>query len=293
MIQDQKLWTAIITPMLSDGAVDYESFEKLIRKQEAADNGVLLIGSTGEGLALDDEEKKEIVEFAAGLKVKIPLMAGVGGMNITRQKAWIKHCNHLGIDAFLLVTPLYSKPGPQGQFQWFKELLDTAEKPCMLYNIPSRTGIDLHLKTAEMLADHPNLWAIKEASGSVVHYRQFRGVVPSVSLYSGDDALLPAFKPFGCAGLVSVASNIWPEETKLYVERCLGGETDSLFPIWDRAVKALFSASNPVPVKRLLHITGQISSPGLRLPLTEKELEGTTELEQIHSEIKKWYKENR
>jgi len=293
MIEGQKLWTAIITPMQSDGAVDYGSFEKLIRRQESAGNGVLLIGSTGEGLALDDDEKKGIVEFAAGLKPEIPLMAGVGGMNVNRQKKWVRHCNSLNVDAYLLVTPLYAKPGPHGQFQWFSELLDAAEKPCMLYNIPSRTGISLHLKTAEMLAGHPNFWSIKEASGSVEHFRQYRGAVPSVSLYSGDDSLLPAFKPFGCAGLVSVASNIWPEETKLYVERCLSGDTESLFPLWDRAVKALFSASNPVPVKKLLHKTGHISSSSLRLPLTDKELEDTAELEQIHLEIKKWHKENR
>ena len=293
MIQDQKLWTAIITPMLSDGAVDYGSFEKLIRRQEAAKNGVLLIGSTGEGLALDEKEKKEIVEFAANLQVETPLMVGVGGMNIARQTEWVRHCNKLDIDAFLLVTPLYSKPGQKGQFQWFKELLDAAENPCMLYNIPSRTGIDLHLKTAELLAGHPNVWSIKEASGSVIRYRQFREAVPSVAIYSGDDSLLPAFKPFGCAGLVSVASNIWPEETNLYVERCLSGDTESLFPLWDRAVKTLFSASNPIPVKKLLHSTGQISTSRLRLPLTDEELEDTAGLEQIDSEIKKWYKENR
>jgi len=254
---------------------------------------MLLIGSTGEGLALDDQEKKEIVEFAVNLKVNTPLMVGVGGMNITQQKKWIEHCNSLAIDAFLLVTPLYAKPGPKGQFQWFKALLDAAEKPCMLYNIPSRTGIDLHLKTAELLADHPNVWSIKEASGRVEHYRKFRETVPSVSLYSGDDSLLPAFTPFGCNGLVSVASNLWPEETKLYVERCLNGDTESMFPLWDRAVMALFSASNPIPVKKILYSTGTISSPRVRLPLTQDDLENSTELEQIHSEIIKWYKENR
>lgn len=292
MKPQQKLWTALITPMLSDGSVDFESLEKLIQRQNHAGNGILLIGSTGEGLALDDEEKKNVVEFAAGLKAEVPLMVGVGGMNIDQQKKWIDHCNTLRIDAFLLVTPLYAKPGPKGQLQWFKELLDASEKPCMLYNIPSRTGIDLHVSVAEQLADHPKLWAIKEASGNISVYRQFRERVPSIALYSGDDALLPIFVPFGCKGLVSVSSNAWPEETNLYTEMCLSGNTESLFPLWGRAAQALFTASNPIPVKRLLYSNGDITSPKLRLPLVQEELQDLSELKQIDSEIKNWFKKN-
>ncbi|CAN5178779.1 4-hydroxy-tetrahydrodipicolinate synthase [soil metagenome] len=292
MISQQKLWTALITPMLSDGSVDFESLEKLIQRQNNAGNGILLIGSTGEGLALDDEEKKNVVEFAAGLGAEVPLMVGVGGMNIYQQKKWIEHCNTIKIDAFLLITPLYAKPGPKGQLQWFKKLLDASEKPCMLYNIPSRTGIDLHINVAEQLADHPNFWAIKEASGNISVYRQFRERVPSAALYSGDDALLPAFVPFGSKGLVSVSSNVWPEETKLYTEMCLRGETESLFPLWGRAAYALFTASNPIPVKKLLYSNAEITSPELRLPLVQEELQDLSELKQIDSEIKNWFKKN-
>lgn len=292
MIPQQKLWTALITPMLSDGSVDFESLQSLIHRQNNAGNGILLIGSTGEGLALDDEEKLKIVEFAAGLGAEVPLMVGVGGMNIDCQKKWIEHCNSLNIDAFLLVTPLYAKPGPRGQLQWFKELLDVSEKPCMLYNIPSRTGIDLHADVAEQIADHPDFWAIKEASGNISVYRQFRDRVPSVELYSGDDALLPAFVPFGCNGLVSVSSNVWPEETKLYTEMCLRGDTKSLFLLWDRAARALFSAPNPIPVKKLLYNNSEITSPELRLPLVQEELQDLSELKRIDSEIKNWFKTN-
>lgn len=293
MIQNHKLWTALITPMHKDGSVDYESLDKLIRRQNNAGIGILLIGSTGEGIALEDQEKQKVVEAATGLELTVPLMVGVGGMNIECQKKWIRFCNNKAVDAFLLVTPLYSKPGPKGQYLWFKELLDTAEKPCMLYNIPSRTGIELPVTVAEQLADHGNFWAIKEASGSIPVYRQFREQVPSISLYSGDDALLSAFKPFGCSGLVSVSSNVWPEETKLYTEMCLSGDTESLFPLWGRAVKALFSASNPIPAKRLLHSMAEISSAALRLPLVDEELRDLAELKQIDTEIKNWYKENR
>lgn len=293
MIQNQTLWTALITPMRQNGSVDYESLSNLIRRQNSAGIGILLIGSTGEGLALDAEEKLNIVEFAAGLDLNVPLMVGVGGMNIEHQMNWIRECNKLSVDAFLLVTPLYSKPGPRGQYVWFKKLLDTAVKPCMLYNIPSRTGIELPVNVAQQLADHPNFWAIKEASGSISDYRNYREGIPSIPLYSGDDALLSVFKPFGCSGLVSVSSNIWPEETKLYTNMCLSGATETLFPVWSKAVKALFSASNPIPVKKLLHSQGKISSAVLRLPLVEEELNDLSELKQIDSEIRKWYKENR
>ncbi len=293
MIQNQQLWTALITPMNRDGSVDFKSLEKLAKQQEAAKNGILLIGSTGEGLALDDGEKQLVVEFVAGLELNTPVMVGVGGMNIQKQVSWVEQCNRLNIDAFLMVTPLYAKPGPKGQFEWFKSLLDASEKPCMLYNIPSRTGIDLPFEVAEKLADHPNMWAIKEASGSTEIYRQFRERVPSVFLYSGDDALVSTFADFGCSGSVSVAANVWPEETNLYTKLCLSENTDSLFPLWKRAVKALFSASNPIPAKILMNSRGDISTATLRLPLIETELDDSAELLQIDKEIKQWFKENR
>ncbi|WP_199535516.1 4-hydroxy-tetrahydrodipicolinate synthase [Rhodohalobacter sp. SW132] len=289
---DLKQWTALITPMENDGSIHFESLRRMVERQEAAENGILLIGSTGEGLALSDSEKKEVVDFVSGINPDVPLMVGVGGMNLSVQTEWVEYCNTLNIDAFLMVTPLYSKPGPEGQYQWFKALLDRSEKPCMLYNIPSRTGIDLPFVVAEKLAEHRNMWSIKEASGSLAVFREFRERVPGIPLYSGDDALVSIFRPYGCSGSVSVASNAWPEATKLYTNLCLSGKTESLFPLWNRAVKALFSASNPIPVKKLLHSRGEISSATLRLPLTEDELTDLTELETIDNEINNWYKEN-
>ncbi|MEX2600449.1 MAG: dihydrodipicolinate synthase family protein, partial [Balneolaceae bacterium] len=121
------LWTALITPMKEDGSVDYEDLERLVYRQEKAGNGILLIGSTGEGLALEDSERLEIVTFVTGLDLKVPVMAGVGGFNLEAQKSWVRTCNELGTDALLLVAPLYSKPGPLGQTEWFRALLETSE----------------------------------------------------------------------------------------------------------------------------------------------------------------------
>ena len=286
-----KLWTALITPMYQSGEVHFGDLEKLIRRQESAGNGILLIGSTGEGLALTDDEKKEIIEFSANLDLSVPVMAGVGGFQIENQKAWIQFCNDK-VDAFLMVAPLYSKPGPVGQKNWFLDLMDVAEKPCMIYNIPSRTGVKIPPTVIKELSGHSKFWSIKEASGSIADYKEYREMVPQASMFSGDDALLPFFAAAGCSGLVSVSSNVWPEETAKYVELSLEGKTDSLFPVWKRAVEAMFSAPNPVPVKALLHQKGIIESSALRAPLTEKELNNMDQLKQADEEIINWYKKN-
>lgn len=282
------LWTALITPMHQSGEIHFGDLEKLIRRQELGGNGILLIGSTGEGLALNDDEKKEIIDFSANLEVSVPVMAGVGGFQIENQKAWIQYCNDK-VDAFLLVSPLYSKPGFFGLKNWFLELMDVADKPCMIYNIPSRTGVKIPPNLIKELSDHSKFWSIKEASGSIADYQEFTEMVPNASMFSGDDGLLPYFAVAGCSGLVSVSSNIWPKETAKYVELCLSGETDSLFPVWKRAIEALFSAPNPVPVKVLLHQKGIIENSVLRPPLTEKELKNLDQLKQADDEIIKWY----
>lgn len=288
-----RLWTALVTPMQPDGQIDFDDLESLVRRQEKAGNGVLLIGSTGEGLALDDEEKKAVIEHVAELKLSVPVMAGVGGYNLETQKKWIRFCNGLELDTFLLVTPLYSKPGPVGQTEWFTALLNASEKPCMIYNIPGRTGAKILPSVFREIESHSNFWSIKEASGSIQDFQAFREAVPDIPIYSGDDGLLPFFSAAGCRGLVSVASNIWPEATNLYVQKCLKGQTDSLFPLWKHATEMLFTVSNPIPAKMLLVEKGLIKSPALRMPLTTSELDSTRELINIDKKIADWYSQNK
>lgn len=290
---DIQLWTALITPMQPDGSVHFNNLEQIINLQEEAGNGILILGSTGEGLALSEEEKKGIVDFISDWKHSCPVMVGVGGFNLKSQTDWISYCNQKNVDSFLLVNPLYSKPGLRGQIEWFRSLLDASEKPCMIYNIPSRTGVKLYPEVLEELQHHPNFWAVKEASGSIAAFQQFRKAVPSVPLYSGDDGLMPFFAAAGGSGLVSVASNVWPQETKLYVAKCLKGDTVSLFPIWTDAVKALFSASNPIPLKVLMKEKGLIETTVLRLPLTDKDLSNAEPLRISDEAITNWYKLNK
>jgi len=292
-MKNTKLWTALVTPMQRDGQLDFDDLESLVRRQEKAGNGILLIGSTGEGLALDDEEKRAVVEYVSKLELSVPVMAGVGGFSLENQKNWIIYCNRLNLDAFLLVTPLYSKPGPVGQEKWFGDLMDVSEKPCMIYNIPSRTGARISPEVFQNIENHPNFWSIKEASGSIQDFQAFREAIPDIPIYSGDDGMLPFFAVAGCKGLVSVASNAWPEATNLYVQKCLEGDTVSLFPLWKHATEMLFSVSNPIPAKKLLVEKGLIKSPALRLPLTPSELDSTKDLIEIDKEISNWLIQNR
>lgn len=291
-MSDLRLWTALITPMNPDGSVHYEDLKKLLNRQEDAGNGVLILGSTGEGISFSETEKRDIIKFVASQNLKTPVMAGVGGIRLETQLEWIDYCNELNIDSYLLVTPLYSKPGRYGQTDWFTALLDRSVKRCMIYNIPSRTGVKLPPEVLLDVEHHPNLWAVKEASGSMDDYNVFRKMLPNVPIFSGDDALLPEFAEVGCAGLVSVAANVWPIETNLYVEKCISGDTMNLKPVWAEAIKAIFSAPNPIPAKMLLHSKKEITNSKLRPPLSEKDLSDQSHLKDVDRSIREWYLNN-
>lgn len=285
------LWTAIVTPMNTDGSVDYESFELLLRKQEEAGNGVLVLGSTGEGLNLNEEEKRGIVQFTKGLDLDVPVMVGIGGFDLSAQVDFIHWLNEIEPDALLLVTPLYAKPGAEGQFEWFSELMAETELPCMLYNVPSRTGVKMHPSVpARLSKEFDNLMGVKEASGSVEEFKAFRREAPDVKFYSGDDGMTPAFTKEGGVGLVSVASNVWPKATRKYVDLCLADETEDLFPLWKNATDALFKAPNPVPVKTLLHKKRWITNDTVRLPLSLSDISEEVENELLEQDknIAEW-----
>lgn len=216
-------------------------------------------------------------------------MVGVGGFMLQEQIQWIRFCNALSIDSFLLVTPLYSKPALNGQVHWFRSLMDTAEKRCMLYNIPSRSGIKLLPGVLTELKGHKNLWAMKEASGNTDDFSFYRETLPGLPLYSGDDALLPDFSVHGCSGLVSVAANVWPAATARYTEMSLNGTISEHLELWRSAIRALFSAPNPIPVKIILHLKGLIGTPTLRPPLSEDDLVSYDHLLKTDRQIREWF----
>ncbi|OFZ13689.1 MAG: 4-hydroxy-tetrahydrodipicolinate synthase [Bdellovibrionales bacterium GWA2_49_15] len=288
-VRNYPLWTALVTPLTNDGSIDYPTLKKLIKAQEEAKNGLLILGSTGESLNLDDRERRDIVEFVLGLAPQVPIMVGVGGINLKETLSWLSFLEKFPIHAYLLVVPLYAKPGVMGQYYWFKALLDHVSKPCMIYNIPGRSATPLQVETVRKLRGHRNFWAIKEASGKEADFKNYKEAAgPSVQLYSGDDSLLPSFVPLGCEGLVSVASNAWPKETHSYVKMALDGATE-VIKNWVAWSNVLFEASNPVPVKRLMFEQGQIRTPNLRPPLTHEDLVDATNLIKADREVRDWF----
>ncbi|MEK7059861.1 MAG: 4-hydroxy-tetrahydrodipicolinate synthase [Patescibacteria group bacterium] len=283
------VWTAVITPMNADGSVDYDSLKSVLQDQAKAGNAITILGSTGEALNIDDSERKQILEFAIGLKLDVPMMVGVGGINLNTQLAWIDYLNTLEVDNYLLVVPLYAKPGINGQYGWFKALLDRANKPCTLYNIPGRTAAKLEVETLKRLRDHPNLWGIKEASGSEAEFAAYAKAAPGAVMLSGDDPLLPAFARLGAKGVVSVASNAWPEATHEVAKQCVGGRFKDE-ELWSEATSALFCASNPIPVKALMHDQGKIKTPELRLPLSSQDMPDMSTVREANKAIEAWLK---
>ncbi len=292
-LNNYPLWTAIVTPFNEDGTIDFTSYDKLLQEQKEANNGLVVLGSTGESLNMTLSEKKALLEHTLKQReaLGLPIMVGVGGAELVGTKEWVSYLNTLAIDAILVVTPLYAKPETEGQYQWYKALMDLSEVPVMLYNVPGRTGKAMSFDAVKRLADHPKLWAIKEASGSVEDFKKYRAAAPNAAVYSGDDGLLPEFAKHGCKGLVSVASNAWPTATHLYVEKTLAGElTAEEASLWDACAGALFCVSNPIPVKRLLAEQKRIATPVLKLPLSHKDLAQAATVLEASIRINDWYK---
>ncbi|CAG7590026.1 MAG: 4-hydroxy-tetrahydrodipicolinate synthase [Candidatus Midichloria sp.] len=288
---NKSLWTAIVTPFDAAGrSIDFKSLEKLLKLQKAAENGVILLGSTGEGLSLSDEERRQIIGFAFNLKLKIPLISGVPSHNFIAALEWIEFCNQFPLDGYLMTTPIYTKPGVLGQTQWFEKLMQASQHQCMLYNIPSRAGIKLHAETVRNLCTNKKFAAIKDSSGTVDSLVEYKMVAPNIAVYCGDDYLMPVMSTESAQGLISVASNVWPTATHKYVQLCLEGvRLDS--KLWWQACKALFTASNPIPVKALLHHLGLISHAAVRLPLSLNDLKSINELTLVNQLIINWEKQ--
>ena len=291
-INNFHLWTAVITPLNEERKIDFETLTNIIKEQEDAKNGLLILGSTAEALNMRLDDKKKIVEYAISLKTNSPIMIGVGGHQLEETLEWVKYLNQLPIDAMLMVTPIYSKPGSEGQYNWFKILLDASSTPVMLYNVPSRTAVSLSTEAVFRLSAHKNFWAIKEASGSVEKFKEYIKAANGKLVYCGDDAMTPEFSSNGAVGLVSVASNAWARETNLYVEKCLN-KTFNDKNLWAESSNSLFVASNPVPVKRLMFENGKIKTPFLFPPLSHEDLKDISQIIKSDKEIKKWFERNR
>ncbi len=267
--------TAIVTPLTKDG-IDYKEFERLIEWQIAAGiDAIVAVGTTGEGSTLTDKEHKDAIEFCVKTACgRVPVIAGTGSNDVAYAIEMTKHAEAVGADAMLLVTPYYNKATQNGLFASFTAIADATSKPCILYNVPSRTGCNLLPETAARLAEHPNIVAIKEASGNISQIAELAALVgDKMDIYSGnDDQIIPVLA-LGGKGVISVLSNIMPKETSDMCKKFFNGDIKgardmqlSLLPL----INALFSEVNPIPVKAAVSAMGY-GENYLRLPLTPME----------------------
>jgi len=267
-------FTALVTPF-RDGGIDVSALEDLIEKQIAAGiTGIVAIGTTGESPTLSHEEREQVIRVAVGKANKRCLVLAGTGSNATQHAIGdTKLAEKLGVDAALLVAPYYNKPSQEGLFRHFKAIADATSLPIMLYNIPGRCSVDIAPETVARLAKEcRNIVSIKEASGSVERVGELRRRLPDAfTILSGDDSLTLPFMAVGAAGVVSVASNLFPSEVCALARACESGDLKSaetlhrkLLPLF----KDLFIEPNPVPVKTALGWRGAMS-PEVRLPLCE------------------------
>ncbi|MBR3083028.1 MAG: 4-hydroxy-tetrahydrodipicolinate synthase [Oscillospiraceae bacterium] len=267
--------SALITPMTEDG-VDYPALGKLIDWQiDEGINGLVIAGTTGEGSTLTDEEHREVlrysVERAAG---RVPIIAGTGSNDTAYAVELTRYASEIGADAMLVVTPYYNKATQGGLVKMFYAIADASTKPIILYNIPSRTGVNIEPETFVALAEHPNISAIKEASGNISKIVETAALVgDKLDIYSGNDDQIVPLLAMGGAGVISVLSNVLPRKTVELCDRFFAGDVAGsaalqleLFPL----VRALFSEVNPIPVKAAMAEMGFCQNI-LRLPLTQME----------------------
>ena len=263
--------TALITPF-KDNKVDFDALKRLIDWQisEGID-GLVICGTTGEKATLNDTEHCEVlkkaVEFAKG---RVPIIAGTGS-NDTAHAAWMtKEANKIGCDGMLVCTPYYNKTTQEGLIEMFNVIADSSDKPVILYNVPSRTGVAIEPETYEALQNNKRIVGIKEANGDIGKIvKTFSLVGDSLGIYSGNDDQIVPIMSMGGVGVISVLSNLLPKKTSKMCHLALEGnfaEAAKLQMELTPLVNALFSEVNPIPVKAAMAKMG-FCEDSLRLPL--------------------------
>ena len=267
--------TAIVTP-LNEKGVDFESFGKLIEWQiENKIDAIVVAGTTGEGSTLTDSEHKAVIKYCVEkVNGRVPVIAGTGSNDIAYAIELTKYACEVGADTMLLVTPYYNKATQNGLIKSFTAIADASSKPCILYNVPSRTGCNLLPASCAKLAKHPNIVAIKEASGNISQIAEVAHLCgDDLAIYSGNDDQIVPVLSLGGKGVISVLSNLLPFETSKMCHDFLKGDVASArkaqleyLPLVD----ALFCEVNPIPVKAAMSKMG-FGENYLRLPLTPME----------------------
>ncbi|MBO5709380.1 MAG: 4-hydroxy-tetrahydrodipicolinate synthase, partial [Bacteroidales bacterium] len=261
---------ALITPF-KNGEVDYDAFAALVDRQvEAGIDFLVPLGTTGETPCLEDEERIRILQIAKEHSRGVPVVVGGGTNSLQHTIRSMKMLEPYGVDAFLIVVPYYNKPTQEGQFQYFKAVAESTDKPIVLYNVPGRTGANMTAETALRLAEVPNIVAVKEASGNREQIEAILAGAPEgFQVLSGNDDDTLWMMQQGGAGIISVASNVAPAHMAEFVGAVRNGEMEKaeqmnakLTPLFTNC----FVESNPIPAKAAMAAMGLIENE-LRLPL--------------------------
>lgn len=267
--------TALVTPINEKG-VDYERFARLIDWQiEEGINALVVAGTTGEASTLTDDEHRDLIKFAVKEAAgRVPVIAGTGSNDTAYALDLVKCANEAQADGILVVTPYYNKCTQKGLVRMFTEIANASDSPVILYNVPSRTGVNIEPATYEALADHDNIVGIKEANGNISKIVDTMARVRGkLDLYSGNDDQIVPLMALGGVGAISVLSNILPKETVAISDAMLTGNYEKAAELqchYHSLIDALFCEVNPIPVKAAMAAMGFCDNY-LRLPLTEME----------------------
>ena len=276
---------AIVTPMHEDGTVNYEQFEKLLEFQIAnGTDAIIVCGTTGESSTLSHEEHLDVIRYCTKVVAgRIPVIAGTGS-NCTETAIYLStEAEKMGVDGLLLVSPYYNKATQNGLYAHFKAVADSVKIPCLLYNVPSRTGCNILPETVVRLCrDVENIVGVKEASGNISQIAHLAAIAyGKVDIYSGNDDQIVPIMSLGGLGVISVLSNVAPAQTHAICQNYLDGNVKESCRLQLKALdlcNALFCEVNPIPVKKALNLMG-MNAGALRMPLTEMEPANAERLE--------------
>lgn len=265
---------AMITPFNQDGSVNFDALTDLLERQIAGGtDAILTLGTTGEYSTMTHEEDAAVVEHT--LKVvngRVPVMVGSGSNSTATQVEKSIYYQDMGADALLLISPYYNKTNAEGMYRHFAETADKVHIPCLLYNVPGRTGCSIPVSVVERLSKHPNIAGIKEASGDVGYAMKLAHCIgPDFALYSGNDDVTLPLLSIGGSGVISVYANVMPEMCHQIVMDYLEGRQARALENsirYLRLMNDLFIEVNPIPVKSALNMMGLNAGP-VRLPLCE------------------------
>lgn len=276
---------AIVTPMHEDGTVNYEQFAKLLEFQIAnKTDAIIVCGTTGESSTLTHEEHLDVIRYCTEVVAgRIPVIAGTGS-NCTETAIYLStEAEKMGVDGLLLVSPYYNKATQNGLYAHFKTVADSVKVPCLLYNVPSRTGCNILPETVVKLCrDVENIVGVKEASGNISQIAHLAAIADGcVDIYSGNDDQIVPIMSLGGLGVISVLSNVAPAQTHEICQSYLDGNAKESCRLQLKALElcnALFCEVNPIPVKKALNLMG-MNAGALRMPLTEMEPANAERLE--------------